>query len=66
VRDQWPSFDLQTIQQWANLAIIFRVLTAIDWNALSLAGEWIEKPMMWMRLYMETIAYAMRPAGWGD
>ncbi len=66
VRDQWPSFDLQTIHQWANLAIIFRVLTAINWNALSLAGEWIEKPMVWMRLYMETIAYAMRPAGWGD
>src|SRR5262245_34022806 len=66
VRDHWPSFDLQTIQQWANLATIFRALTAINWNALSLAYEWVESPMVWMRLYREAMAYAMQVAGWID
>jgi aminoglycoside phosphotransferase (APT) family kinase protein len=66
VRDQWPSFDIRTIERWSNLATIFRALTAVNWNALSLASEWVETPMLWMRLYMETISYAMRPAGWVD
>jgi Phosphotransferase enzyme family len=65
-RDHWPSFDLQTIQQWATLATMLRTLVAINWDALSLAYEWVEKPMIWMRLYMETMACAMRPAGWTD
>jgi phosphotransferase family enzyme len=66
VRDHWPSFDLQTIQQWSTLATMLRTLVAINWDALSLAYEWVEKPMIWMRLYMETMACAMRPAGWTD
>jgi aminoglycoside phosphotransferase (APT) family kinase protein len=66
VRDHWPSFDLQTIQQWANLATMLRTIVAINWDALSLAFEWVEVPMIWMRHYMETMAYAMQEAGWID
>ncbi len=66
VRDHWPSLDLQTIQQWANLATMLRTIVAINWNALSLAYEWVEKPIIWMRLYRETMAYAMQVAGWMD
>ena len=67
VRDHWPSFDLQTIQQWANLATMLRTIVAINWDALSLAYQWVETPMIWMRHYLETMAYAMQVAdGWVD
>ena|GEM_PF-482138 len=67
VRDHWPSFDLQTIQQWANLATMLRTIVAINWDALSLAYQWVESPMIWMKHYMETMAFAMQVAdGWID
>jgi hypothetical protein len=45
---------------------MFRALVAINWDALSLASEWAETRMIRMRLYMETMAYAMQASGWMD
>jgi hypothetical protein len=66
VRDHWPRVDLQTIQQWANLATMLRTLVAINWDALSLAYEWVERPMIWMKLYREAMDYAMQTVDWAD
>jgi Phosphotransferase enzyme family len=66
VRDHWPGLELKTIKQWANLATILRALVAINWDALSLAYEWVERPMIWMRLYREAMEYAMQAVGWAD
>ena len=64
VRDHWPGVDLQTIQQWANLATMLRTIVAINWIALGLGYRWVEKPMMWMRLYRGVMADAMQATDW--
>jgi aminoglycoside phosphotransferase (APT) family kinase protein len=60
VRNQWLDMDFQTIQRLTNLGKMFWCLAAINWEALSLAYEWIERPMEMMRLYQARLSDAIQ------
>jgi aminoglycoside phosphotransferase (APT) family kinase protein len=64
VRDHWPAYDLRTVQQWGQLATLFRFLAAVAWSAASLGQEWVEKAMMTLSLYQTAMDREVRAAGW--
>ncbi len=66
VRDHWPSFDFQTMQQLANCGTMFRCLAAIDWKAQSLAYEGVRWIVEEMRIYRTELSDAIQSATWAE
>lgn len=67
VREHWPRLDLPAVRRWADLAALFRCLTAIDWETLKLPDDPTRKPTVGrLGLYHDTLAQAVRASGWED
>jgi thiamine kinase-like enzyme len=64
VRNHWHDMNLQTVQRLANVGKIFWCLAAINWQARSLAHEWIGKCMERMGLYQTRLSDAIKISGW--
>jgi aminoglycoside phosphotransferase (APT) family kinase protein len=56
--EAWPFLNLPTLERWAFAGRLFRTLASIDWALAWLAYEWIEKPMINLRLYSRRLAEA--------
>ena len=68
VRDMWPSFDVQTIQQLANLGQMFWSIKVIRRALPEFDYDWaqIEHVMYNLRIYETTLADSTRAARWGN
>jgi thiamine kinase-like enzyme len=68
VRDQWPSLDLQTIQQLANLGQMFWSLKVISRGVPEFDYEWaqVEHIMNNFKIYETALADSIRSARWDN
>jgi hypothetical protein len=64
VRDPWPEFDLQTVQQWGQLGTLFRLLAGVAWITSSLGQEWVEKAVRTLRFYQTALDRELQAADW--
>jgi hypothetical protein len=60
VRDFWPNINLQILQQLTEIGKVLRYLAAINWEAQSLAYEWIRDSMINMEVYQTRISDALK------
>jgi len=63
-RECWPGVDIQAIGQIVHIGRIFRRLAAINWASMSLAYEWLEKPIKNMQIYQAELAEAIQAVAW--
>ena len=56
----WPGLNIQAIQRLVNVGQVFRQLAAIHWASLSLACDYIERPMARLRSYQAALAEIIR------
>ena len=68
VREEWPSFDAQTIQQLANLGQLFWALKVIDRSVPEFDDERTHRETLInnYRVYASVLANAIRSARWED
>jgi hypothetical protein len=64
VRECWPSVDIQAVGQLVHVGRIFRQLAAISWATMSLAYEWLGKPIKSMQVYQAELAEAIQATAW--
>ena len=64
VRECWPGLDIQAVRRLTNVGRIFRPLAAIRWASMSLAFEWLEKPIKSMKVYQAELAEAIQTTAW--
>jgi hypothetical protein len=60
IRDFFPNLEYQDVQKSAEIGKLLRCLAGINWEAQSLAYEWISESIKIMNLYHVRIANALR------
>jgi len=60
VRDHWRDISFEHVMQLSNLGKLFWCLAAIDWVAVNLAYQWIEKPMERLMFYKSNLDSAIK------
>jgi hypothetical protein len=63
VREHWPGCGPTTVRQWADVATLFRVLGAVNWDAAKLKHEWAHESMEKMRFYRDVLDRVVQAAG---
>ncbi|MBV7336729.1 aminoglycoside phosphotransferase family protein [Chloroflexi bacterium TSY] len=65
VYDDWPGVELQTLEQMAIIGQLFRgSLAPINWEAQSLAYEWVQSSMSCLHVFHTRLTEAIRASGW--
>jgi aminoglycoside phosphotransferase (APT) family kinase protein len=55
VRGYWPGVDLAALREWARLGTVIRAVMAVDWEAASLASDYVMESVARMRLYRDAL-----------
>jgi hypothetical protein len=64
VREHWPGWGRAAVRQWADVATLFRVLGAVNWQAANLEHKWADESMVKMRVYRDALDGVAQAAGW--
>jgi aminoglycoside phosphotransferase (APT) family kinase protein len=59
VRGYWPGVDLAALREWARLGTVIRAVMAVDWEAVSLASDYVIESVERMRLYRDALGTAL-------
>jgi hypothetical protein len=66
VRRYWPDIGPEAVQRWAAVGTLFRFLAAADWRVPDLATPWIQKAVLKLTKYRNTLAQTCHALGWMD
>jgi aminoglycoside phosphotransferase (APT) family kinase protein len=63
-RERWPELDRESLAQQRHVGLLLRgAIASIDWTALCLGFQWVEKPMRDLRIYALRLSEAMEKLG---
>jgi len=65
VRDHWPGTAIDGLRRLADCGTVFRALSTLFWDALSLPSDWAHGYVEGMQQYAAEMDHALERLGWG-